>query len=92
MANYNTNNLVDVRAATTLPWLPGTVTNDACSLHIGDPCWEITLDADCTADDWSGTTRRYGGTALITDKKVHIRKSSDTLGLNEGHYIRTQGG
>ena len=87
MANYSNADPVDVRHDTTRPWLPGTVTNDACH---GGTCWLVTLNAPCTADAWTGTTRRYGGADNLKNNLVHIAKAADINGLNEGELIRTQ--
>ena len=90
MASYATDDPVDVRHDTGQAWLPGTVTNPCPDHPTG--CWLVTLDADCTADAWTGTTRRYGGSDNLTDKKVHVKMAADINGLTEGELIRTQGG
>ena len=88
MADYGQDALVDVRHDTERTWLPGTVTNPAAGPTGG--AWEVTLDAPVTANAWTGTTRRYGGTDNIKDNKVFIAKNADINGLTEGHLIRTQ--
>ena len=88
MANYVLNDTVDIRHDTAQPWLPGTVTD--ANAGPGGGCWEVTLDADCPADDWTGTARLYGGSDNLKNKKVLIFKHADIPNLTEGELIRTQ--
>lgn len=90
MADYILNDTVDVRHDTGRSWLPGTVTDPDAGPN--GCCWEVTLDAPCTANAWTGTTRRYGGTDNLKDNKVLIYKHADIPGLTEGELIRTRGG
>jgi len=91
MASYSNGAFVDVRANKNLAWRAGTVTDDVAAGPNGG-CWEITLDAPITANDWQGVTRKYGGTENIVGNKVAIFKHADIPGLTEGELIRTQGG
>ena len=89
MASYILNDTVDVRHDTARAWLPGIVTNAACASH-GGHCWEVTLNAPVTANAWTGTTRRYGGTDNLKNNIVYISKNADLPGMTEGELIRTQ--
>ena len=89
MADYANGASVDVRHDTARTWLPGTVANP-CPAH--PDCWLVTLDAPCTADAWTGTTRRYGGGDNLKNNEVHVHQAADRVDLTEGQLIRNQGG
>lgn len=82
MADYNVNDLVDVRATTALAWRAGTVTAKQADR------WQVTLDSAVTANDWSGATRKYAGTNTLT--VVYIQFNAEVV--EEGALIRNQGG
>lgn len=86
MASYALDDLVDVRANKAHSWRAGTVTSAAAGP--GGNCWEVTLDIPVTANDWSGATRKYGGTNTLT--VVNIYKHADLPNMGEGELIRTQ--
>ena len=90
MATWNLNDTVDIRSAPNLTWRAGTVTDPDAGPGGGNI--EVTLDAPITANDWTGTTRRYGGADNIKNNKVLISKNADLFGMTEGELIRTQGG
>jgi len=82
MADYDVDDLVDVRADKTHSWRAGTVT------AAEDTRYQVTLDTPVTADTWSGATRKYGGSDTLS--VVYILKNAEVVA--EGELIRTQGG
>ena len=84
MATYIVDDDVDVRADDAHTWRAGTVT------AVEDNRYEVTLDTPITADTWSGTTRKYGGSDTLDT--VFIFKSVESMTSTEGDLIRTQGG
>jgi hypothetical protein len=59
---YPVGTRVDVRAKASLDWHAGTIVATGGE---GEHCYEVELDVPVTADEWTGTTRRYGGAELV---------------------------
>jgi hypothetical protein len=61
--------LVSVRADPALPWRDGV----SQGLTPGGQCYRVTLDTPITADEWSGKTRKYGGSNPVQNIQVYTQ-------------------
>lgn len=88
---WSVDDRVDVRAKAGMTWRPGTVRATTCAAH-EDNCYVVELDTPIPADDWSGMTRRYGGSENVggPGREVHVWQHTEPLVPNE--LIRTEGG
>lgn len=81
MASYPNGSRVEVRSSGSAPWYPGEVVRQD---HM---CWEVDLDSAVTGDQWSGVTRRYGGSDMIG--LVSVFKATETV--LPGSQIKAEG-
>jgi hypothetical protein len=83
---------VEVRPDKALAWRAGEVKYTPASLHPSCPegCYAVELDAPVSSDDWTGTTRRYGGAELVGGPAnlVFVYEHSDKVA--EGDHIRSE--
>lgn len=92
--SWSVGNRVEVRADKGHAWKAGTVRYVPEDEHASCPqgCYAVELDTPVTADAWSGTTRRYGGTELVggPGQLVFVYSHSDLVAT--GDHIRSEGG
>lgn len=80
LLNYQPGDLVDVRSSVPT-WYPGTVSVVDAKKIV------VTLDAPYpTGDQWSGTTRPYGGSDPVAS--VTVWKASEALQDPAACHIR----
>lgn len=85
MAVYSLNDRVEVRGNRSHAWRAGAVTNANAQ---NGAAYEVTLDTPINANTWSGTTRKYAGSEMLS--KVFINKSVETMSCLEGEHIRAE--
>ena len=88
------NDRVDVRADKAHAWRPGAVRHVPSEDHPSCPngCYAVELDTPVAADDWSGVTRRYGGSELVGGPANNVFVFAHTEKLAADDHIRTEGG
>ena len=92
--SWNVNDRVEVRANTTQPWRAGAVRHVPSEGHPGCPkgCYAVELDSPISGNDWTGSTRKYGGAELVgsASSLVFVTDAANTVA--QGDHIRSEGG
>lgn len=83
---WDVDDLVDVRATAALPWQPGVVR------MVEGNCYAVELDTPITADAWTGTTRKYGGSDLVGGPPNYVLVQDHVEKIVPDELIRSQGG
>jgi hypothetical protein len=90
--SWSVGDRVEVRADKALAWRAGTVRHAPSEGHPACPkgCYAVELDTPVTGDDWTGVTRKYGGSELVgsATNPAFIYQHTDKVA--EGDHIRSE--
>lgn len=83
-----------MRAKQALAWRAGVVRHVPGDAHVDCAlgCYAVELDVPVTANDWTGTARRYGGEALVGGPGNLVFVNQVSIKLFPGELIRSEGG